>query len=104
MYSDNVTVPYTFNCSALQACTGGGCTTSTVSNATTEEDSPEGVPVPTVVSPSPYELIVTWGIPKYPNGKKIAIVMTHLYSTLLTIHYATALLLHSDILLSIETK
>ncbi|XP_064622303.1 usherin-like [Lineus longissimus] len=54
---------------SLSACTGGGCTTSSPSNATTEEDSPEGVPAPVVVSPSPYELIITWGIPQYPNGE-----------------------------------
>ncbi|ESO94175.1 hypothetical protein LOTGIDRAFT_118598, partial [Lottia gigantea] len=52
----------------LSACTGGGCTTSDVVNATTEESAPDGIPDPVVTSPSWAELEVSWGIPALPNG------------------------------------
>ncbi|BFZ06827.1 hypothetical protein BsWGS_09866 [Bradybaena similaris] len=52
----------------LGACTGGGCTLSAASNATTEESSPSGVPSPRVVSPSSSSLVVTWDPPALANG------------------------------------
>ncbi|CAH1791583.1 unnamed protein product, partial [Owenia fusiformis] len=52
----------------VAACTGGGCTKSEPSLATTEESAPEDVFDPTWTSPSPSELYITWQIPGLPNG------------------------------------
>ena len=52
----------------FQACTGGGCTVSEASEATTLESAPEGIPDPVVTSPSPEQLLVQWGPPSLPNG------------------------------------
>ena len=52
----------------FQACTGGGCTVSEAGTATTVESAPGGVGDPIATSPTPSELLVTWSVPKYPNG------------------------------------
>ena len=54
-----------------QACTNGGCRLSTPSTATTDESAPEDVPDPRIVSPSPSQLLVSWGPPRLPNGQCI---------------------------------
>ena len=51
-----------------QACTGGGCTLGSASNATTEESVPHGVESPTVTAINPYSLFVQWELPQFPNG------------------------------------
>ncbi|TRY59648.1 hypothetical protein DNTS_027391, partial [Danionella cerebrum] len=52
----------------IAACTGGGCTFSDPSLAHTEESSPEDVPAPNVLSPSPHSFSVSWTPPRKPNG------------------------------------
>uniref|UniRef100_F7ALI8 Usherin n=1 Tax=Xenopus tropicalis TaxID=8364 RepID=F7ALI8_XENTR len=52
----------------LSACTQGGCTTSNISVAMTEESSPGGVQTPTIQSYSPESLNISWLKPLHPNG------------------------------------
>ncbi|KAM4770863.1 usherin [Rhinophrynus dorsalis] len=49
-------------------CTGGGCTTSNISMATTEESSPDGVQSPKIQSYSPDSFNISWSKPVHPNG------------------------------------
>lgn len=59
----------------VQACTGGGCTVSNATSATTAESAPDGVAAPVVTSPSPSQLLVTWQEPEFPNGLYLACVI-----------------------------
>jgi len=52
----------------LQACTSGGCTVSNATSAMTSQGIPQGVPDPVITSPSPSQLVISWGIPSSPNG------------------------------------
>ncbi|XP_075451724.1 usherin isoform X2 [Ascaphus truei] len=52
----------------ISACTEGGCTTSDISSATTEESSPEGVQTPKIQSYSPDSFNISWSKPERPNG------------------------------------
>ncbi|XP_025090014.1 usherin-like [Pomacea canaliculata] len=56
---------------SVGACTGGGCTVSNATSATTAESAPDGVAAPVVTSPSPSQLLVTWQEPEFPNGRII---------------------------------
>ncbi len=53
----------------FQACTGGGCTVSAAAMARTVESAPSGIQNPRIASPSFSELIVSWDVPTFPNGK-----------------------------------
>ncbi|XP_041418335.1 usherin [Xenopus laevis] len=52
----------------LSACTQGGCTTSNVSVAITEESSPGGVQTPRIESHSAESFNISWSKPLHPNG------------------------------------
>ncbi|XP_071996224.1 usherin isoform X2 [Engystomops pustulosus] len=52
----------------LSACSGGGCTESDVSEASTEESVPEGIGPLSIRSHSPRSFYVSWSKPQHPNG------------------------------------
>ncbi|KAM9316854.1 usherin [Gastrophryne carolinensis] len=52
----------------MTACSGGGCTTSGVMEAFTEESIPGGLQIPMIQSFSPDSFNITWSKPTFPNG------------------------------------
>ncbi|XP_076463865.1 usherin-like [Babylonia areolata] len=62
---------------SVGACTGGGCTVSNSSVATTAESSPEGIADPVVNATSSSQLVVTWTAPQLPNGVITSYVLYH---------------------------
>ncbi|XP_060070524.1 usherin-like [Ylistrum balloti] len=83
----------------LSACTMGGCTLSKASEVLTEESAPEGVPDPVITSPSPQEILVTWGVPSLPNGHIIRYELYHnevlVYQGMTMTYQVTSLLPYS---------
>ncbi|PAA46229.1 hypothetical protein BOX15_Mlig008391g4 [Macrostomum lignano] len=53
---------------AVEACTQGGCTRSSFSNATTEESSPEDVPAPVISQVNVTSFLITWNLARKTNG------------------------------------
>ncbi|XP_003419924.2 usherin [Loxodonta africana] len=76
----------------LEACTGGGCTVSDVSEAYTDESTPEGVPAPRARSYSPDSFNISWTEPEYPNG---VITSYGLYLDGVLIHNSSELRCHA---------
>ncbi|XP_018411554.1 PREDICTED: usherin [Nanorana parkeri] len=52
----------------LSACSGGGCTSSGITEASTEESVPDGIQSVTIQSLSPDSFNITWSEPRHPNG------------------------------------
>ncbi|XP_072265966.1 usherin isoform X2 [Pyxicephalus adspersus] len=52
----------------LAACSGGGCTSSGIIEASTEESVPDGIQSLTIQSFSPDSFNITWSEPRHPNG------------------------------------
>ncbi|KAM3930149.1 usherin [Leptodactylus fuscus] len=52
----------------LSACSGGGCTESDITEASTEESLPEGIGPLTIQSHSPRSFYISWLKPQHPNG------------------------------------
>ncbi|KAM5165253.1 usherin [Mantella aurantiaca] len=52
----------------LSACSGGGCTSSGTTEASTEESVPDGIQSLMIRSLSPDSFNVTWSEPRHPNG------------------------------------
>ncbi|KAM4814939.1 usherin-like, partial [Thomomys bottae] len=77
----------------LGACTGGGCTLSEAGEAHTDENIPEGVPVPQVHSYSPDSFNISWTEPDYPNG---VITSYGLYLDGVLIHNSSDLNCHAN--------
>uniref|UniRef100_UPI0037E7E888 usherin n=1 Tax=Semicossyphus pulcher TaxID=241346 RepID=UPI0037E7E888 len=60
--------PHTSYQLVLLACTNGGCSTSTMMSAVTQEAPPIGLPAPTVKVTGPESVEVSWRPPEHPNG------------------------------------
>ncbi|EGD81509.1 laminin alpha 5 chain [Salpingoeca rosetta] len=60
--------PFTTYTVAVQACTTGGCTTSSAVSIRTLSDAPADLDAPSVTATSSSSLVVTWMAPGKPNG------------------------------------
>ena len=60
--------PFTLYSFMVQACTTGGCGSSTSSEVVTEQASPTSQPAPSVTTLGDTQLLVEWEAPSEPNG------------------------------------
>ena len=68
-YIDSNLAPYTWYAYTIEACTGGGCTTSEATVMRTSQSAPLSVPPPTLTPVNSTAIQAAWNQPQVTNGE-----------------------------------